>query len=205
MDNQTNQPNGGMERTASPAQNRELLVSILVPIVFIVLGVLLLFTSIDTKIFAIMLGAMLIIIGAAWIIRFFLGKTYLNLSSYRFSIGTLALLLGVCFIIKADFIAASLTFFLNVCIMLSATILLQNAIQLKAHKSVLWIPVLAVACILIVCSILIALVPFEENALKLFTYITLIADGVIGLVIVFGMQRLRKRVSAQTTAVDQRL
>ena len=179
--------------------DRGLLFSFLLPVVFLVIGLLLLFTSIDTKIFAILIGAMLIIIGAAWTIRYFAEKQYMNLSSYGFSIGVLAILLGVCTIIKADFIATSLVIFLDICIMLTAIIQLQNAIQLKCLKSVLWIPVLCVAGIFIVCSVLIALVPFEEQVLKTFTYITLAADGLVGFIIAFGMNRLRKKLANQTT------
>ena len=175
-------------------RDRGLLFSFLLPIVFLVIGLLLLFTSIDTKIFAILIGAMMIIIGAAFVIRYFAEKMYLDMSSYGFSIGVLAAILGVIVIIRSSEIAASLTVFLNICIMLTAIIQLQNAIQLKFLKSVLWIPVLCVAAIFIVCTILIALVPFEEKVLNTFTYIVLAADGLIGFVIAFIMRRLRKKV-----------
>ena len=182
------------QQTKTFMRDRGLLFSFLLPIVFLVIGLLLLFTSIDTKIFAILIGAMMIIIGAAFVIRYFAEKMYLDMSSYGFSIGVLAAILGVIVIIRSSEIAASLTVFLNICIMLTAIIQLQNAIQLKFLKSVLWIPVLCVAAIFIVCTILIALVPFEEKVLNTFTYIVLAADGLIGFVIAFIMRRLRKKV-----------
>jgi len=196
MDN--NRPANGQK---SFMQDRGLLFSFLLPIVFLIIGILLLFTSIDTKVFAILIGAVLIIVGSAWTIRYFAEKNYLNLSSYGFSVGILAVLLGICAIIRAEPIAQSLVIVLDICIMLTSIIQLQNAIQLKCLKSVLWIPVLCVACIFIVCSVLIALVPFEEQVQKTFTYIVLAADGLVGFIIAFGMNRMRKKLAEQTTSV----
>ena len=178
-------------------RDRGLLFSFLVPIVFLVIGLLLLLTSIDTKIFAILIGAMMIIVGAAFVIRYFAEKMYLEMSSFGFSFGVLGIILGICVIIRSDFIASSLTIFLDICIMLTGIVQLQNAIQLKFLKSVFWIPVLCVAAIFIICTVLIALVPFEEQVLNTFTYIVLAADGLAGLIIAFGMRRLRKRIAPE--------
>ena len=179
-------------------KDRGLLFSFLLPVVFLVTGLMLLFTSVDTKIFAILLGGMMIVIGAALVIRYFAEKSYLDMSSYGFSIGVLAIVLGVCTIIKSEAVASSLTVFLDICIMLTGIIQLQNAIQLKFLKSVFWIPVLCVAAIFIICTVLIALVPFEEEVRNKFTYIVLAADGLIGFVIAIGMRRLMKRIATET-------
>lgn len=174
-------------------KDRGLLFSFLLPIVFVVIGVLLLFTPITSQIFAIMIGAIMIIVGAAYVIRYFVEKAYLDMRSYGFSIGIFAIILGIVAVINSAKIENSLTVFLAVCIMLAAVIHLQNAITLKFLKSVFWIPVLCAACIFIVCTLLITLVPFDPPALKTFTAITLTASGVIGFAIAVGMRNLRKK------------
>ncbi len=136
--------------------------------------------EINNKVLAERLGAFLIIAGAALIIRYFLSRSYLDMRAYGFSIGTLAIVLGICVILKADDVANSLSVFLNICIMLTAIVKLQNAIQLKFLKSKLWIPVLCVSLAFLVCTVLIVLNPFSDSVRDTFTYIVLLCDGVAG-------------------------
>lgn len=153
--------------------------NLLFPIVYIVLGVLLLFVDgISTKVFANLFGALAIIVGAALIIHYFLRRGYLDMNAYGFSIGTFAAVLGICIIIKAEDIANSLSVLLNLCIMLTAIIKAQNAIQLKFIGSVMWIPVLCVSAAFLICTVLIAIDPFKTAAVRdTFTYVVLICDG----------------------------
>lgn len=154
--------------------------TLLLPIVYIVLGILLLFVEgINTTVFANLLGAMAVIAGAALIIHYFLRRAYLDMSAYGFSIGAFAVVIGICIIIKAEDIAHSLSLLLNLCIMLTAIIKAQNAIQLKFRNSIMWIPVLCVSVAFLICTVLIAIDPFGDSAVRdTFTYIVLICDGI---------------------------
>ncbi|MCH5184265.1 MAG: DUF308 domain-containing protein [Oscillospiraceae bacterium] len=155
--------------------------TLLLPIIYIVLGILLLFIKgINTEIFAELIGAMLMIIGAALIIHYFLSKAYMDLNAYGFSIGALAVILGICILIKSKDVGDGLSVLLNICIMLTAIIKLQNAIQLKFMKSVFWIPVLCVSLAFLACTVLITVNPFSDNNVRdTFTYIVLLCDGVV--------------------------
>lgn len=153
--------------------------TLLLPIIYIVLGALLLFVpDLNTKVFAELLGALLVIIGAALIIHYFLSRAYMDTNAYGFSVGALAIILGVCVLVKSTDVANSLSVFLNICIMLTAIIKLQNAIQLLFLRNKFWIPVLCVSIAFLVCTVLIAINPFEEAVRDTFTYIVLLCDGV---------------------------
>lgn len=151
----------------------------LLPVIYIVLGALLLFVpDLNTKVFAELLGALLAILGAAFIIHYFLTRAYLEMNAYGFSIGALAVILGICVLIRSDDVANSLSVFLNLCIMLTAIIKLQNAIQLLFLRTRLWIPVLCISLAFLVCTILITVNPFTDQVRDTFTYIVLLCDGV---------------------------
>lgn len=163
----------------SLSNHNSVLFTLLFPVIYVLLGALLLFVpDINTKVLAELLGALLIVAGAALIIRYFLARSYLDMRAYGFSLGTLAIVLGVCAILKAQDVANSLSVFLNICIMLTAIVKLQNAIQLKFMKSKLWIPVLCVSLAFLICTVLIVLDPFSDSVRDTFTYIVLLCDGV---------------------------
>lgn len=156
--------------------------TLLLPIVYIVLGILLIFLrdKIKTETFALLLGAMMMIMGAALVIHYFLSRAYMDLNAYGFSIGTLAVVLGVCILIKSEEVGNILSVLLNICIMLTAIIKLQNAIQLKFMRSVMWIPVLCISLAFLACTVVITVNPFSETGVRdTFTYIVLLCDGVV--------------------------
>ncbi len=169
-----------MERTKF-SKDLGMIFTLLLPVIYIVLGALLLFVDgISTKVFANLFGAVAIVFGAAMIILYFMRHGYLDMHAYGFSIGAFAVVLGICIIIKADAIANSLSVLLNLCIMLTAIIKAQNAVQLKFIQSIMWIPVLCVSVAFLVCTVLIAINPFKELSTRdTFTYIVLICDGVV--------------------------
>lgn len=178
--------------------------TLLLPIIYIVIAVLLLFSGIDTAIFAKLLGGLAIILGAAMIIQYFLTHAYLDTAAYGFSIGALAIVLGVCILIKSGDVAKSLSFLLNICIMLTAIVKLQNAIQLKFQRSVWWIPVLCVSLAFLVCTVLITVDPFtgddgDTSVRDLFTYIVLLCDGVVS----FANALLLRIVMRRTAGLPQ--
>lgn len=164
-------PNSGQYKT---------IFTLLLPIIYIVLGVLLLFIKgISTEVFAELIGALMIIMGAGMIIHYFLAQLYRDLNAYGFSIGALFVILGICVLIKSEAVGESLSVLLNICIMLTAIIKLQNAIQLKFWRSIMWIPVLCVSLAFLTCTFLITINPFEDGVRDTFTYIVLLCDGAV--------------------------
>ncbi len=152
---------------------------LLLPILYIVIAVLLLFTGIDTVIFAKLLGKLAIIFGAGRILPYFLARADLDAGSCGFSIGAPAVVLGVCVLLKSADAANSLSVLLNIRIMLAAIRKLQNAIQLKFRHSARRIPVLCVSLAFLVCTVLLAVDPFGREARDRFTYIVLLCDGAV--------------------------
>ena len=156
------------------------------PIVYIVISVLLLFTSdkVDTTVFAYLLGAILIIGGAAMIIKYFVTKSYFIYNSYDFSAGVLAVILGIIAMIRAQDIAESFTVCLGIAIMLTSIIKLQNSIQLFTIKNKMWIPVFGIAVIFIAASVIVLVDPFSYTSTwERYTYILLLIDGIVGLAV----------------------
>ena len=168
-----------MEKTKF-SKDLGMIFTLLLPVIYVVLGVLLLFVDgISTKVFANLFGAVAVVFGAAMIIHYFMRRGYLDMRAYGFSIGVFAVVIGICIMIKAQDIANSLSVLLNLCIMLTAIIKAQNAIQLKFAGSILWIPVLCISCAFLICTVLIAINPFKELSTRdTFTYVVLICDGV---------------------------
>ena len=177
--------------------------TLLLPVIYVVLGALLLFVEgISTRVFANLFGAASIVFGAALIILYFMRRSYLDMRAYGFSIGAFAVVIGLCIIIKSDVIANSLSVLLNLCIMLTAIIKAQNAIQLKFIRSSLWIPVLCVSVAFLICTVIIAINPFAESATRdTFTYIVLICDGVASFANSI-MLRIVFRIKANEGATD---
>lgn len=172
-----------MKNKNSPVRNAVMM--ILLPIVYIVVGAILIFDNgITTKVFASLLGVGLIIAGAAMVIKYFLTKSYLNYSSYGFTGGVLLVLLGIIVMIKVGEVAEGFNVCLGVCLMLTSVIKLQNGIQLLSVRNRTWIAVLSLAVVFIAMSVLILINPFKDQSnWEIFTYSMLIIDGAFGLAI----------------------
>ena len=69
---------------------------------------------------------------------FFLEESYKNLNQYGFSIGVFLVIIGVCTLVKNQEMAKSFQLYIGVCILLTAIIKLQNAMDLKALKDRTW-------------------------------------------------------------------
>lgn len=160
------------------------LLMICLPVVYIVVGALLLFAEgMNTQVFAYIFGAGIIVGGAVNVIRYFVDKSYLDYSSYGFSTGIFAIILGVIAMIRVEVIATSITVCIGIAIMITAIVKLQNAIQLLTMKNKMWIPVLSVAVVFIVIASLILINLNGEEKWVKFTYVMLFIDGIVGLAI----------------------
>lgn len=192
----------------SPSKDFGEMFMLFLPIAYIVLGALLLFVpQMNTVVMAQMLGALMILVGAALVIRYFIRRSYLDTGAYGFSVGAFAAVLGICCIIRSDAVGESLTVFLDLCIMLTAIIKLQNAIQLFAMKSKFWIPVLVISLLFIGCTVVIAINPFGDEAVQAtFTHIVLLCDGVASFantILLRVLNRKRVKVAATPAIVEE--
>ena len=185
-----------LKNDGNPKDRSELFMLFL-PIFYIVIGALLLFVpQINTVVLAELLGALLVLVGAVFVIRYFLRQSYLDPKAFGFAFGAFAVVLGICMIIKADIVGDSITVFLDICIMLTAIVKLQNAIQLFAMKSKFWLPMLVISIIFIICTVLIMIDPFPEGVQAPFTHIVLICDGVVSFASTILLRVLHKKRAA---------
>jgi|GEM_PF-4196084 len=169
----------------SNSRQKNTMLMICMPIVYIVIGVLLLLPEdvITPKVFSYLFAAILMIGGAVLVIKYFFSHGYSDYYSYDFSFGLIALILGIVALVKADDIANSIVVCIGIVILLSSVFKIQYAIQLFITKNVMWIPVISVAVVFVISSILILININKSNGWNIFTYIMLIIDGVVSLAV----------------------
>ena len=151
-----------------------------VSLVYLLLGVLLIvIPDLQMEYVCYGISVVLVIIGIILIVKYFLEESYKNLNQYGFSIGVFLVIIGVCTLVKNQEMAKSFQLYIGVCILLTAIIKLQNAMDLKALKDRTW----GVICVVIVvCAVLIIMNPFSNRNYEIaLTYFSLLFDGIISL------------------------
>ena len=110
-----------------------------VSLVYLLLGVLLIvIPDLQMEYVCYGISVVLVIIGIILIVKYFLEESYKNLNQYGFSIGVFLVIIGVCTLVKNQEMAKSFQLYIGVCILLTAIIKLQNAMDLKALKDRTW-------------------------------------------------------------------
>ena len=135
-----------------------------VSLVYLLLGVLLIvIPDLQMEYVCYGISVVLVIIGIILIVKYFLEESYKNLNQYGFSIGVFLVIIGVC-------------------ILLTAIIKLQNAMDLKALKDRTWGVICVVSLVIVVCAVLIIMNPFSNRNYEIaLTYFSLLFDGIISL------------------------
>ena len=77
--------------------------------------------------------------------KYFLTGSYRDIGKYGFSAGVLCVLIGVMLLVRTSEIAAYFSLFLGICILLTAVIKLQNAVDLKSIHNAGWFIFLLIA------------------------------------------------------------
>lgn len=128
-------------------------------------------------------GLLFLICGVIMIVKYFMAASYNDLGNYGFSGGVLCILLGICLLVRTQQIAGYLPLFLGVCILLTAVIKLQNAVDLKSIRNGAWFLFLIIALAFLTAAILVILNP-DGKVLqhREVLYYILIADGVVSII-----------------------
>ena len=128
-------------------------------------------------------GLIFLICGVIMIVKYFLAASYNDLGNYGFSGGVLCILLGICLLVRTQQIAGYLPLFLGVCILLTAVIKLQNAVDLKSLRNRAWLLFLIIALAFLAAAILVILNP-DGKVLqhREVLYYILIADGAVSII-----------------------
>lgn len=167
------------------ADHRETGYVILFSLILALLGLLLLLVpQIQLTYIVYALSIAIIVVGIFLIVRYFLTESYRNMSRYGFSVGVLFVILGICAMLRAQVLAEYLVLCLGVFILIMGIIQLQNAVDLNYLKNKYWLILLALALLALIFSVVILINPFKES-IEIFTYISLIIEGLISLISMF--------------------
>ena len=161
--------------------DRATVFTMIYPIIFIILGVMLIaYKNMDPTTFAYLIGAAAIIVGVSAVANYFVRELYRDFNNYSFSIGILMMAIGVCVMVCAKDISGAIVYIIKACVMLTAIIKIQQAIQLICLKNKMWIPILVISVIIVGFMIFL----FINNDMpQIVTYIMLIVDGALSLII----------------------
>jgi len=152
--------------------------------VFIAVAVLILFVpQVEVQDICYFICGFIVVLGIYMIVRYFMTGGYERLNEYGFSEGVLFVLLGICGLVSAKSIAASFLTALGLLLLLSGVIKLQYALDLKCMEDKNWIGFFAVTIILLGCSVVVILKPFEnQDFYQNFTCYVLMVDGVVEII-----------------------
>lgn len=154
-----------------------------VSLVYLLLGALLIIIpELQMEYVCYGISIVLVILGIIFIVKYFLTESYKNLNQYGFSIGVFLVIIGICTLVRNEQMARSFQLYIGVCILLTAIIKLQNAMDLKALKDRAWSVICIVSVVIMACAIIIIINPFSDRNYEIaLTYFSLLFDGVISL------------------------
>lgn len=153
-------------------------------VVFLVLGVLLLFVNgITPLILCYSLAGGIMAIGVILIVRYFLTEAYKNIQSYGFSFGVLLILCGSIILARATVLSEYLILALGALMLAASVFKVQNALDLKAIKDACWWIWLLIAFLFAIFATIIIVNPFtDKETLSKFASVLVLVDGIISLV-----------------------
>lgn len=167
-----------------------------VAVVYIVLGIAFLaMPELEVKHLCYLLAVCLILLGVLRIGDYFIQENYRNINQYGFSMGVLAIILGVCVVIRIEQFTDIFNLCLGIGILLTAVVKVQNAMDLQALKAEGFWGFLLVAVAMVICGAVILINPFRNtDSRNQFTYVVMIIDGILSIVFTsYLMIRMRRR------------
>lgn len=130
-----------------------------------------------------LLAICLILLGVVRIAEYFIRESYQNSAQYGFSVGVVAIILGICAIVRVEQFVSVFHIFLGIGILLTAVIKLQHALDLRALQAGGYLWVLIVAVVMILAASVVLFDPFSDEELKnRVTYMIMIGDGLLTVI-----------------------
>lgn len=179
-----------------------------IAVVYLLFGLAMLFVpQFQEKYIIYIAGLIFLICGVIMIVKYFMAASYNDLGNYGFSGGVLCILLGICQLVRTQQIAGYLPIFLGVCILLTAVIKLQNAVDLKSLHNGGWPVFLIIALAFLAAAVLVILNPDGKILQhREVLYYILIADGAISIIspiyLIFAIRSGRKVKHVRRKDVD---
>ena len=130
-----------------------------------------------------LLAICLILLGVVRIAEYFIRESYQNSAQYGLSVGVVAIILGICAIVRVEQFVSVFHIFLGIGILLTAVIKLQHGLDLRALQAGGYLWVLIVAVVMILAASVVLFDPFSDEDLKnRVTYMIMIGDGLLTVV-----------------------
>ena len=157
-----------------------------ISVAYIAGGVLLLlFPQVSLPALCQAMGILLIIVGIVLIFAYFLRKRYLTPGHFEFAGGAACILLGVFALMRTGEVAFAFSQILALLVLGDSLVKLQYSTDLLRLQEKKWWAVLVAAGISIVLAMTALANPFGKDQDRLtFTYVVLIADGVLNIAVV---------------------
>lgn len=131
-------------------------------------------------------GACLVAAGIIMIVRYFVAESFRDLDHYGFSVGVFSVVVGLCILIKSEEMSSNLMPFLGVALLFTATIKLQNALDLQKLAFRFWMAVMVSALLLMICAVVVVIGPFQSpETVRVFTGVVFVVDGALGILDLF--------------------
>ena len=160
--------------------NKIIFSSLISSVLFIALGVcLFVWPGIANIASGYILGSLIVISAGISIVKYFSNKDVISFFRFELVFGILSLLLGIFIMFNPLALTSFLTVVLGLWMVISGTIKLQYALEIRKYKEDFWPLTLAIALLILLTGILLVFNPFNG---------TLILTEIIGLfVIVYGV------------------
>ncbi len=110
-----------------------------------------------------LIGAVLVIVGIIFIVRYFVTDAYKNMNAYGFSSGTLLVILGICALLRAEAIGIVFDLVLGVSVLLMGIIILQHSLDLKRMSDFMWVVALISSLLAVACGVIMILKPSPDK------------------------------------------
>lgn len=136
--------------------------SIVTSIFFIVIGLFLILkpeTTITT--ISYVLGAIIMVSGVIFLIKYFSNKDQLGIFSGDLVYGVMSTIFGLILILNPTALAKIIPFILGIWIVISSVTKIQYSLQLKAYENKAWISTMIIAAITFIWGIILLFNPFE--------------------------------------------
>ncbi len=141
------------------------------------------------------IGIVSMIVGVLMGLLYILRKKYLEAEEYGLAIGISAVLLGLFAVIRSAEFAVAFSQILALLVMFDCIVKLQFSMDLLRMKNGNWIGIMIASAVMAVLALMILVNPFgtDIKAKDTYTYIILLIDGILNIIVVFYRSRQAKK------------
>lgn len=133
-------------------------ISIIESLIFLVLGIILIWKPEETvKVATYCLGIVFIVIGIYKVLNYFLRDGKNEIYNYDMAYGLIAIIIGMCTIIFSSTISSIFRIVIGIWIIYTSTIRMNLALKLKSIDTNVWIYSLLLAIMMFICGLYITL------------------------------------------------